>query len=137
MHFVGRQNTVERYDPTANEWYTVASMGTQRSCAGCAVYNGYLYVVGGRNEQQTTLSSVERYDPMTNVWMNDVAAMNNCRWGVRLYSHIDNYFSTTSKIRLESRLLFGLWLNGPQNNSINNTRLFSDSTNIYSMYSTI
>ena len=28
--FVGALNIVERYDPTANQWYTVASMGTRR-----------------------------------------------------------------------------------------------------------
>ena len=100
-------NTVERYDPTANKWYTVASMGTRRSYSSCAVYNGYLYVAGG-NDGMSMLSSVERYDPMTNVWMNDVAAMNNRRSGVRLYSRIDNYFSTTSKVLLESGLLFVL-----------------------------
>ena len=75
--------------------------------SSCAVYNGYLYVAGG-GDGRSELSSVERYDPMTNVWMNDVAAMNNYRWGVRLYSRIDNYFSTISKVLLESGLLFVL-----------------------------
>ncbi len=71
------------------------------------MYNGYVYVAGG-HDGKSLLSSVERYDTKTNMWMNDVAAMNNCRWGVRLYSRIDNYFSTTSKVLLESRLLFVL-----------------------------
>ena len=91
MPIVGPLNTVERYDPIANQWYTVASMGTRRNFSTCAVYNGYIYVAGGEDET-VELWSVERYDPMTNVWMNDVAAMNNRRSVVRLYSHIDNYF---------------------------------------------
>ncbi len=69
------------------------------------MYNGYVYVAGGR-DGISVLSSVERYDPMTNMWMNDVAAMNNCRCGVRLYSRIYNYFSATFKELLESGLLF-------------------------------
>ena len=107
MHLVGALNTVERYDPTTNQWYTVASMGTRRMYSSCTVYNGYVYVAGG-HDGTSVLSSVERYDPMTNMWMNDVAAMNNCRCGVRLYFRIDNYFSATSKELLESRLLFVL-----------------------------
>ncbi len=106
MHYVDALNIVERYDPTVNQWYTVASMGTRRSCASCTVYNGYLYVAGGHDGR--SLSSVERYDPMTNMWMNDAAAMNNLRSGVSLYSHIDNYFSTTFKELIESGLLFVL-----------------------------
>ena len=48
--------------------------------------------MAGGCDGHSVLSSVERYDPMANVWMNDVAAMNNRRSGVHLYSHIDNYF---------------------------------------------
>ncbi len=100
-------NIVERYDPTANQWYTVASMGTRRAYSACTVYDGYIYVAGGR-DGRSRFSSVERYDPMANMWMNDVAAMNNLRSGVSLYSHIDHYFSTTFKVLLESDLLFVL-----------------------------
>ncbi len=71
------------------------------------MYNGYLYVAGG-HDGRSVLSSVERYDPMINVWINDVAAMNNCRCSVRLYFRIDNCSSTTSKVLLESELLFVL-----------------------------
>jgi N-acetylneuraminic acid mutarotase len=99
-------NIIERYDPTANQWHTVAPMDTERVFSSCAMYNGCLYVAGGYGT--SALSSVERYDPTTNMWMNDVAPMNNCRWGVSLYSHIDNYFFTICKILLESGLLFVL-----------------------------
>lgn len=53
--------SVERYDPTADEWTAVAPMGTGRACAGVATVNGMLFVVGGYHGGGQ-LSSVERYD---------------------------------------------------------------------------
>lgn len=35
---------VERYDPTANKWFPVASMTTRRKHLGCAVYNGFICI---------------------------------------------------------------------------------------------
>jgi hypothetical protein len=58
-------------------------MGTRRGGAGCAVYDGRLYIAGGYNGM-TTLSSVERYDSIANVWANDVAAMKSRRFSVCL-----------------------------------------------------
>lgn len=72
--------SVERYDPRMNKWTAVAPMGTRRKHLGCAVYNGFLYAVGGRDDA-TELSSAERYNPQTNQW-SAVVAMSSRRSGV-------------------------------------------------------
>ena len=53
-------NLVERYDPEANSWSTVASMIGMRCGAGAASVGRYLYVVGG-NDGETSTNTVERY----------------------------------------------------------------------------
>ena len=40
--------------------FSVASMSTARKHLGCAVYQDYIYAVGGRDDS-TELNSVERY----------------------------------------------------------------------------
>lgn len=51
---------VERYEPRANKWTPVAPMSTRRKHLGCAVFDGQIYAVGGRDDC-TELSSAERY----------------------------------------------------------------------------
>ena len=41
---------VERYDPRHNKWTLVAPMSTRRKHLGCAVYNNWIYAVGGRDD---------------------------------------------------------------------------------------
>ncbi|HLA62841.1 MAG TPA: kelch repeat-containing protein, partial [Rhodothermales bacterium] len=50
------------------QWATLAPLGTPRSGAAVAVYNGQIYVMGGRNASGQVLGSVERYNPTTNTW---------------------------------------------------------------------
>ncbi|CAF5193348.1 unnamed protein product, partial [Rotaria magnacalcarata] len=57
-------------------------MATRRKHLGCAVYNGFIYAVGGRDDA-TELSTAERYNPKTNQW-SSVVAMNSRRSGVGL-----------------------------------------------------
>nr|CAG4649282.1 EOG090X04Z9 [Scapholeberis mucronata]SVE93581.1 EOG090X04Z9 [Scapholeberis mucronata] len=75
-------NTVERYDPRQNKWTLVAPMSTRRKHLGCAVYNNWIYAVGGRDDA-TELSSAERYNPHTNSW-SPIVAMSSRRSGVGL-----------------------------------------------------
>ena len=42
-----RIRTVDCYDPSCNQWHTVASMEARRSTLGAAVLNGLLYAIGG------------------------------------------------------------------------------------------
>merc|ERR1711976_845830 len=67
-------NSVERYDPSAAQWTSVASMATRRSGAGVAVINDIIYVCGGY-DGTTHLASVECYNVRTGHWSN-VANMN-------------------------------------------------------------
>lgn len=71
---------VERYDPRQNKWTLVAPMSTRRKHLGCAVYNNWIYAVGGRDDA-TELSSAERYNPHTNTW-SPIVAMSSRRSGV-------------------------------------------------------
>ena len=58
------------FDPQANTWTELASMGTARRSHTSAVIGGKLYVFGGRSlDGHTTLStSVEAYDPVSFTW---------------------------------------------------------------------
>lgn len=77
---------VERYDPRQNKWTLVAPMSTRRKHLGCAVYNNWIYAVGGRDDA-TELSSAERYNPHTNTW-SPIVAMSSRRSGVSwFHSH--------------------------------------------------
>jgi len=73
-------NTVERYDPRQNKWTPVAPMSTRRKHLGCAVFNNFIYAVGGRDDCME-LSSAERYNPHTNSW-SPIVAMTSRRSGV-------------------------------------------------------
>ncbi|KAK6758430.1 hypothetical protein RB195_015947 [Necator americanus] len=53
-------SSVEVYDPNTNLWEYGVSMRTSRHLAAVAVLDGYIYVMGGRN-QSCVFSSVERF----------------------------------------------------------------------------
>lgn len=55
-------------------------MSTRRKHLGCAVFNNYIYAVGGRDDCME-LSSAERYNPITNTW-SPIVAMTSRRSGV-------------------------------------------------------
>ena len=67
----------ERYDPVANTWSPIASMGTARGSHAAAVIDGLMYAIGGEDES-STLSSGERYDPAANAW-SPIASMGTAR----------------------------------------------------------
>ena len=59
--------TVERYDPSKNQWEEVAPMNTsRRSLSAITLPNG-IYVLGGY-DGEFYLNTVERYDITTNQW---------------------------------------------------------------------
>ncbi|KAG1666210.1 Kelch-like protein 10 [Nymphon striatum] len=64
--------TVEKYDPSSNQWNYVASMNFVKSSASVNVINGKLYVIGGIEvfEEDLCLNTVEMFDPVTNKWSN-------------------------------------------------------------------
>lgn len=71
-----------RYEPKTNKWTFMAPMITKRKHLGCAVYNEFIYAVGGRDDL-TELNSVERYNPCTNQW-HACQPMKSRRSGVGL-----------------------------------------------------
>ena len=71
-------SSVERYDEGNNTWEAVASMSSERSCAGVAALGGHLYAVGGKDTEGISLSSVERYHDGKDQW-EAVASMSSER----------------------------------------------------------
>ena len=60
-------NSVYVYDPQANAWTQLASMGTARRDHASAAVGGKLYVFGG-NGIRGRLSTAEVYDPASGSW---------------------------------------------------------------------
>lgn len=65
-------NTVERYDPTSDQWEAVLPIPATNPInhVGAASVNGRLYVVGGLRQNFTGVNWVFCYDPDSNSWSN-------------------------------------------------------------------
>ena len=59
-------NTLIVFDPLANSWTELTSMGTSRGDHASAAIGGKLYVFGGFSDER--MASVEAYDPISNTW---------------------------------------------------------------------
>lgn len=58
-----------RYDIFRKNWVLMPQMNVKRfGHASVVVQNRYIYVFGGRDENDRTLDSVERFDITTNSW---------------------------------------------------------------------
>ena len=55
------------YDPQADAWTQLPSMGSARRCHTSAAVGGKLYVFGGR-DASGPLSTAEVYDPASDSW---------------------------------------------------------------------
>ena len=60
-------NSAYIYDPQANTWAQLASMGNARRTHASAVVGGKLYVFGGEDDGEY-LSTAEVYDPASDSW---------------------------------------------------------------------
>ena len=60
-------NSVYVYDPQADAWTQLASMGTARKAHASAAVGGKLYVFGGIGDGER-LSTAEVYDPASDSW---------------------------------------------------------------------
>ncbi|NWQ59255.1 GAN protein, partial [Struthidea cinerea] len=56
------------YDPNRQLWIELAPMSIPRINHGVLSAEGFLFVLGGQDENKGTLSSGEKYDPDTNSW---------------------------------------------------------------------
>lgn len=83
-------------------------MSTRRKHLGCAVFNNYIYAVGGRDDCME-LSSAERYNPITNTW-SPIVAMTSRRSGVSGTSELLSRLCIISTFSLSLIRLAWLWL---------------------------
>ena len=58
----------ERYEPSLNLWVSTKAPGIVNQCAGAASLKGFLYVVGGKDNNSERISTVQKYNPDTNQW---------------------------------------------------------------------
>lgn len=80
--------TMESFDPSqpigqSSAWRSEPPMQKARECAGCAVLNGKIYVMGG---QWPFLSSMECFDPQSKTW-TELESMNEERFGCASVVH--------------------------------------------------
>ena len=75
-------NSVCVYDPQANAWTQLASMGTARKAHASAALGGKLYVFGGWGAANVRLSTAEVYDPASDSWAQ-VTGLTSARTAVR------------------------------------------------------
>ena len=68
------------YDPQADTWTPLASMGATQSMHASAAVGGKLYVFGGYGTSEL-LSTAEVYDPASNSWA-PVTSLTSPRSGV-------------------------------------------------------
>ena len=61
-------NSVYVYDPQADAWTQLSSMGTARRNQASAVVGGKLYVFGGYGAGDEPLRTAEVYDPASDSW---------------------------------------------------------------------
>ena len=74
-------NSVYVYDPQADAWAQLASMGTARKCHASAAVGDKLYVFGGIDGDDEDLSTAEVYDPASNSWAQ-VTSLTSARIGI-------------------------------------------------------
>ncbi|NWS86617.1 GAN protein, partial [Toxostoma redivivum] len=75
------------YDPNRQLWIELAPMSIPRINHGVLSAEGFLFVLGGQDENKGTLSSGEKYDPDTNSWsslppMHEARSLSNC-WDLK------------------------------------------------------
>jgi len=79
-HFGGRsaKSSVERYDPQANTWGSMADMNEPRVSHAAAAFGGRIYVSGGQSDidGMQHLNTIEYYDIASNVWTKMDATMD-------------------------------------------------------------
>ena len=69
------------YDPQADAWPQLASMGTARKEYASAAVGGKIYVFGGRDASNARLSTAEVYDPASDSWAQ-VTSLTSARCGL-------------------------------------------------------
>ena len=74
-------NSIYVYDPQADAWTQLASMGIARRAHASAAVSGKLYVFGGRDGDEEDVSTAEVYDPASDSWAR-VTSLTSARCGL-------------------------------------------------------
>ena len=64
----GNTNEVECYDPLLNTWGSVKSLTQAIKFPAAVTFQGFLYVIGGVDDNNKRLCTVQRYNPESNLW---------------------------------------------------------------------
>nr|WP_247687258.1 kelch repeat-containing protein [Pseudoalteromonas luteoviolacea] len=83
-------NSVEVFNLETQRWTAGASMGTPRDNHSSCVYDGEIYVFGGRNGP-TTLTTVEKYNPVDDSWSYR-ESNSNLGWGSQCVTFGDEIY---------------------------------------------
>ena len=59
--------SLNRYDPTCDQWTMISPISSPRDAVGLCVLGDKIFAVGGYDGQQY-LQDVECYDPVNNEW---------------------------------------------------------------------
>ena len=77
LYIIGRTTTrgygstscvAERYEPSLNKWFQVNPPANVASFFAVATLQGFIYILGGKDSQNTSRDSVQKYNPDTNMW---------------------------------------------------------------------
>ena len=79
-------NISECYDPSSNLWTPVSAPGIANHRIAAVTVQGILYAVGGRDKNETVLSTVQKYNPDTNQWQ-EVSPLSSPRSNVCAVAH--------------------------------------------------
>ena len=97
------------YDPSYNLWAFTKAPEIVKNATAAATLQGYLYVIGYKDENKDLINTVERYNPDTNQWQ-EVASLHFPRSGVCAvtdgnYLYAIGGFSKTSGYTLNSDIV--------------------------------
>ena len=72
------ERSVYVYEPQADAWTQLASMGNDRRNHASAAVGGKLYVFGGYGASTQRLSTAEVYDPASDSWAPVTSLTSSC-----------------------------------------------------------
>jgi len=61
-------SSVQMFDPETNMWSRLADMKESRAYVGVTCHDGYLYAIGGEDDNRRKLNTIEKYDPLLDSW---------------------------------------------------------------------
>lgn len=61
-------DSMEYFEPKENKWFPAAPMLEPRSGLSSGALNGFVYVLGGHNDEHKRIPSVDRYSVEANQW---------------------------------------------------------------------